>query len=115
MVSSEVARVGQIRRSKWAKLDDRTHHGFTPVDEPGRRPLQVCLMALGHMLMYGGVPVSRRAARMGGDALAGLEQFDGGRGVASFELLTGELIRNAVVMPVDLDVLIDVGADGIPF
>jgi hypothetical protein len=52
---------------------------------------------------------------VGGDALAGLEQFDGGCGVAGLELLSGELIRNAVVMPVDLDVIVDVGADRFPF
>ena len=51
---------------------------------------------------------------MGGDAFAELKDFDGGGGEASLQLLTGELIGNAVVMPVDLDVVIDVGADGFP-
>ena len=52
---------------------------------------------------------------MGGDALAVLEDLDGGCGVAGFQLLAGELIRNAVIMPVDLDVVVDVGADRFPF
>jgi hypothetical protein len=51
---------------------------------------------------------------MGGDALAAMEYFDGGCGVTGFELLPGELIRNAVIVPVDLDVIIDVGSDRFP-
>jgi hypothetical protein len=35
-------------------------------------------------------------------------------GVAGLELLTGKVIRNAVVVPVDLDVVVDVGADCFP-
>ena len=52
---------------------------------------------------------------MGRNALAILEKLDRGGGVAGFELLTGKLIRNAVVVPVDLDVVIDIGTDGFPF
>ena len=43
-----------------------------------------------------------------------MEDLDGGRGVARFQLLADQLIRNAVIMPVDLDVIIDVGADRFP-
>jgi hypothetical protein len=42
------------------------------------------------------VPIRCRTARMGRDALAILEDLDGGCGVAGFELLTGKLIRNTV-------------------
>ena len=73
------------------------------------------LMALGHMFVNGRVPVSRRAAHVGRDAFAILEEFDSGCGVAGFKLLTGKLIRNAVVVAVDLDVIVDVGADCFPF
>jgi hypothetical protein len=52
---------------------------------------------------------------MGRDALAILEKLDGGCGVAGFELLTGKLIRNTVVVPVDLDVVVDIGPDRFPF
>ena len=52
---------------------------------------------------------------MGGDTLAAVEYFDDGCGETSFERLAGELIGNAVVMPIDLDVIIDVGPDRLPF
>ena len=51
---------------------------------------------------------------MGGDALPILKKFDSGCGVASFKLLTGKVVRNAVVMPVDLYVIVDVGTDRFP-
>ena len=35
--------------------------------------------------------------------------------VAGFELLAGKLIRNAVIVPVDLDVVVDIGPDRFPF
>src|SRR5947209_10942993 len=67
------------------------------------------------LLMNSRVAVGCRAAGMGGDALAAMEYFDAGCGVTGFELLAGELIRNAVVVPVDLDVIIDVRPDRLPF
>ena len=73
------------------------------------------LVALGHVLRNRRVPVRRCAARMGGDALAAVEYFDGGRGVTGFELLARELIGNTVVMTVDLNVIIDVGPKRLPF
>ena len=73
------------------------------------------LMTLGHVLVNGRVPIKYPTARMGRDALAILEKLDGGCGVTGFELLTGKLIRNTVVVPVDLDVVVDVGADRFPF
>src|SRR4051794_30401929 len=85
----------------------RRAHGFTPVNQPRRGPLQVRLMALGHVLMNGGVPISRRAAGMATDSLAVVEQFDRGCRVAGLQLLARELIGNAVVMAVDLDVIVD--------
>ena len=72
-------------------------------------------MALGHVLADGGVAVSDRTAGMRSDALAALEQFNSVSCVARFQLLPGQLIRNAVIMPVDLDVIVDVGANGFPF
>src|SRR5450432_4775516 len=87
----------------------RHSDGFAPMDQPRRRPLQMRLMTLGRVLVNGGVPVSRRTAGVGRDALAILEKLDGGCGVAGFELLAGKLIRNAVIVPVDLDVVVDIG------
>src|SRR6185437_15079318 len=89
----------------------RRAHGFAPVNQARRRPLEVSLMAFWHVLSNGRVPVGCRAAGMGGNALATMEHFNAGCGVTGLELLTGELIGNAVVMPVDLDVIIDIGPD----
>jgi hypothetical protein len=90
-------------------------HGFAPVNQAGRRPLDVSLVALRHVLKNGRVAVGCRAAGMGSDTLAAMEYFDSGCGVTGIELLTGELIRNAVVVPVNLNVIIDVGPDCFPF
>ncbi len=89
-------------------------HGFGPVNQPRRRPLQMRLMALGHVLLNRGVPVSRGAAQMRGDALAEWKISTVRGGEARFQLLAGKLVGNAVVMTVDLDVIIDVGADRFP-
>ena len=72
-------------------------------------------MALRHVFGNCGVTVGCGTAGMGGDALAAVEYFDGAGGVTGFELLTGELVGNAVIVPVDFDVIIDIGSDCLPF
>src|SRR6476646_697618 len=90
-------------------------HGFAPVNQARRSPLDVCPMALRHVLGNSRVTVGSRTVGVRGNALAAVEYFDGGCGVTGFELLAGEWIGNAVVMPVALDVIIDVGAARLPF
>src|ERR1700730_13804423 len=43
-----------------------------------------------------------------------MKDFNCSTGEARLHLLTGKLVGNAVVMTVDLDVVINVGADGFP-
>src|SRR6476646_644667 len=90
-------------------------YGFAPMNQARRRPLDMRPMALRHVFRNGGMAVSCRAADVRGDALAAMKYFDGGCGVTGFELLPGELIGNAVAVPVDLDVIIDIGPDRLPF
>ena len=72
------------------------------------------LVTLGHMFPIHGVLVARRASLVRGNAFAEMEDFNRGAGESRLHLLTGELVGNAVVMTVDFDVVIDVGADGFP-
>ena len=72
------------------------------------------LMALRHVLLHGRVTVGGRAARMRGHALAGMKDFDRCRREARLQLLAGQLIGNAVIMTIDLDVIIDRGAHRFP-
>ena len=51
---------------------------------------------------------------MGSDPCAAMEDLDCGRRVARIQMLPDELIRHAVVMPFDLDVIIDIRSDGLP-
>jgi hypothetical protein len=52
---------------------------------------------------------------MGGDPLALAEQFDGARRDAGLDLLAREAPGNGVIMPFDLDVVIQAGAPDPPF
>jgi hypothetical protein len=72
------------------------------------------LVALGHVLGDGGMPVRNKAADMGSDAFAAMENLHRAGGGAGFQLLPGELIGDAVLVSVDLDVIIDVGPDSLP-
>src|ERR1700733_2527985 len=72
------------------------------------------LVTLGHMFPIHGVLVGRRASPVRGNAFAEMEDFDRCAGESRLHLLTGELVGNAVVMAVDFDVVINVGADGFP-
>jgi hypothetical protein len=55
-----------------------------------------------------------QAAAMGGYAHAMIKDLHGGRRITRFQLRTDQLIRNAVIMALDLDVIVDVGADLLP-
>ena len=82
--------------------------GARPGREPGRRPLQVALMSFRHVGGVGGVATPAVTAHMGGAALAVMEDLDGARGEASVDMLVDERIRDGVVVPVQLDVVVDV-------
>lgn len=52
---------------------------------------------------------------MGGDPLALAEQLDRARRDAGLHLLSCEAPGNGVIMPIDLDVIIEAGAPNAPF
>ncbi len=72
------------------------------------------LVTLRHVLAHGRMPVRGGTARVGGDALAGVEDLDCGGGIARFELLASQLVGKAIVMPVDFDVIVDGCANRLP-
>ncbi|PYR98479.1 MAG: hypothetical protein DMG12_22795 [Acidobacteria bacterium] len=67
-------------------------------------------MGLGPMRIDSRMAADLGAAGMTGDALAAVEDLDGHRRAARVELAVKESIRNAVVMPFDFDVIVDVHA-----
>src|SRR2546428_5603149 len=71
-------------------------------------PFPVALMGLGSMRIDSRMAADPRAAGMTGDAMAAVEDLDGHRRVARVELAVEQGIRNAVIMPFDFDVIVDV-------
>jgi hypothetical protein len=72
------------------------------------------LMALRSVLVDGGGGVSSITTQMGGDPYAAMEDLHYHGGVASVQLLPYQLKGDAVIMPIDLDVIVDVGSDRLP-
>ena len=84
-----------------------------PADEPRRGPLGMCAVGAGHVLGHGGrLSVVAPAVRR--HALAAMEDLDRVRRVADLDLLADELVRHAVDVAVDLDVVVDVHAAQLP-
>ena len=67
-------------------------------------------MGLGHVGGVGGVAAADVAADVGGDALAAVEDLDGRRGQPRIDVLVDERVGDGVVVPVQLDVIVDVDA-----
>src|SRR3954454_2525143 len=67
-----------------------------------------------HVLGDGGRPVRAGAAPMAGDPLAAMEDLDRGGGDARLDLLADQLVRHAVVMLSDLDVVVEVDPAALP-
>ncbi len=72
------------------------------------------LMALGTVVVQGGRGMRNQAAAVRGDAHAMIEDLDNGGRVARLQFLAYQLIRHAVIMPLDLDVIVDVRTDLLP-
>jgi hypothetical protein len=89
-------------------------NGPGPRDEPRGRPLQVALMGQGHVGRVGGVAPADRVAEVDGHALAAMEALDRRRGQPPVDLFVDERIGHRVVVPAQLDVIVDVdpGVDG---
>src|SRR5438128_3132481 len=72
------------------------------------------LVALGHVFSNARVFIRHRTSHMGGDGFAEMKDFDRSGCESSLQLLAGELVGNAVVMTVHFDVVINIGANGLP-
>src|SRR2546426_7429610 len=81
-----------------------------PVDEARRRPLQMALVRLRHMGGVGRVRAADGAPSMGRDALAAVEDLDGGRGQAGVDVFMNERVGDGVVMAVELEVVVEADA-----
>ena len=66
------------------------------------------------MLGDGGMAPGQIRAPMGGDPFTAVEELDGVGADAGVELEFHQLIRNAVVVAFDLDVVVDVDAHFLP-
>ena len=96
-----------------AVLELPLHHGaragadvLAPVQQPPRRPLQVLAVRFG--MCSGSVVIADLvAAHVRGDAAALEEALDRRVGETRHDVLADQRVRHAVVMPVDLDVIVD--------
>ena len=95
--------------------EDRLHQGgglgadrAGPVDQARGRPLEMFTMRLRHVCGIGRMPPAAIVADVGGHALAAMEDLDGGRGAARVDEFVQERMRDGVVVPVDVDVVVDV-------
>src|SRR5207245_3054349 len=71
---------------------------------------EVALVGLRHVGGIGGVLAADETPPMRGDALAAVEELDGGRGQARVDLFVNECVGDGVVMAVELDVVVDADA-----
>jgi len=85
-----------------------------PFDDPRRSPLQIPLVGFGPVGVDSGVTIRRVGPGVRGDALALMEDLDGGGGGPDLHLALGELVGYAVPVAVELDVIVDVDAYRLP-
>src|SRR5271165_429327 len=92
-------------------LHDGTGPGpdlLPPVEEAARRPFQMLFVRFRHVLRERRKLADLITAHVHGDSAALEGAFDRGVGVTRHEVLPDECVRNAVVMPLDIDVVVDV-------
>ena len=87
---------------------------FGPFNDPGRSPLQIFLVRGGHVLFERSVAVRDKACGMTGHPLAFLEDFHGVGAKPDIEFFSHEAERDAVVMVLDLDVVVDIDGGQFP-
>ena len=85
-------------------------HRLRPVQQTGRWPGQVLLVALGTMLVDGSGFIGQGAADVRSHALATVEDLHRGQRRSDLHHLPGQHVGDAVVVEVDLDVIVDVDA-----
>src|ERR1700751_3855166 len=88
--------------------------GAGPVDEAARAPLGMLQVRLGHVLRDRRVLADLVTALMHGDASRVEEALDSRGAEARLDLMADEVVRNAVVVTIDLDVVIDADARSLP-
>ena len=76
------------------------------------RPVGVTPMAGRHVLLHGRVLAVAARAQMRGDPLALGEYLDGAAGEPDLDLGAREAMGHAVIMPLDIDVIIDADRGG---
>src|ERR1700692_96426 len=86
----------------------------SPVDQPRRGPLHVSLMALGTVVVKRRCRMRDEAAVMGGYPHAVIEDLHRARRVTRLQFHAHQLIRDAVIMPLDLNVIVNVRPDLLP-
>src|SRR5215831_4426784 len=89
--------------------------GGCPSHETFGSPFQVTLMGLGTMRIDGGMATDLRAARMTGNTLTAVKDLNAHRRITHIELAMEQGVRDAVVMPFDFNVVIDIDAHLFPF
>src|SRR5262245_15299425 len=72
-------------------------------------------MGLGTMGIDGGMATDLRAARMTGNTLTAVKDLDAHRRITHVEFAMEQSVGDAVVMPFDFNVVIDVDAHFFPF
>ena len=85
-----------------------------PVEQPPRGPLAVLAVGFGHVLGERGVTPAQVGSHMHGHPLAFEEALDRGGGKAHLELVAHQAMRDAVIVAVDLDVIVDVHDRALP-
>src|ERR1700680_1295107 len=78
------------------------------------RPVAITPVRTRHVLGDGGRPMRPGAAAMAGDPLSAVEDLDRGRGDPRLDLLADQLVRYAVIMLADLDVVIEADPAALP-
>jgi len=77
-------------------------------------PVAIAPVGAGHVLGDSGRPMRAQAAAMAGDPFAAMKDLGCPGGDARLDLLADQLVRHAVVMLGDLDVIIEADAAALP-
>jgi hypothetical protein len=85
-----------------------------PGDDPGGRPFQIFLVRLGHVFSYCRMAPSFITSHVTGDTFVFEQYLHGSRCQANINVLFGKLIRNAVMVVINGDVIVDVDRSLLP-
>ena len=80
---------------------------LAPLDQALRRPLGMRPVGLGHVLRESRVRAALVGADVGGHARTAEEDLHGGGRVARPHRVADECMRHAVVVPIDIDVVVE--------